>query len=480
MNKIYKLTLLLGVSLGLSLSSCNKFLDVQPTGTLIEDKQFEDVQGFYDALYGVYGKMASKSMYGEELSYGFLDKIGQQFCYKNTESLDPQILKYEYTNNRIRPIIDHIWENQYQTISYINNILKQLDKTELNHSNLPWVRGEALALRAFLHFDVIRLFTDKYEGNENERGIPYAYKFDLKNKKLFTLKESYENVIKDLKEAEQLLAKDKEVKGEVEVSSDFRAGRVAHINLYAIKALLARVYYTMGNSTEASKYAEEVIQAKENFHLVKSTEIEQIRRFPASPELIFGLHNVNLSSTVAELFLTDTKSSGTFTEARKDLPLLYETKTFSATNTDVRYTTFYEEVKRRTYGFIRLIKSENEVKSSLNKLQGICLIRLPEMYYILSESLFDTNKDKAISLLDEVRASRGLAPIDKQKVGTKELFQKEMSNERMREFPGEGQIFYGLKHYNQEFIGWDKKKIKPSKEIFVLPWPERELEYGNK
>ena len=45
----------LGVILALSMTSCNKFLDVQPKGTLLQEIQFSTLQGYYDAFYGVYG-----------------------------------------------------------------------------------------------------------------------------------------------------------------------------------------------------------------------------------------------------------------------------------------------------------------------------------------------------------------------------------------------------------------------------------------
>ena len=63
------------------------------------------------------------------------------------------------------------------------------------------------------------------------------------------------------------------------------------------------------------------------------------------------------------------------------------------------------------------------------------------MYYILSESLYDTNQTEAISLLNQVRKSRGLGDVDAAKVATHTLFEQEMMRERMREFPGMGQTF---------------------------------------
>ena len=143
-------------------ASCNDFLDVQPKGTLTEDVQFKPTQGYYDAMYGVYSKMASTDLYGANLSYGFVDKIGQLFGKLNTNETDTEILKYDYQNSKVRAIIDNIWKSQYEGISYVNNVIKNVESTSLHDKNLQLVRGEAYGLRAFLHFDLVRLFCPDY------------------------------------------------------------------------------------------------------------------------------------------------------------------------------------------------------------------------------------------------------------------------------------------------------------------------------
>ena len=45
----------------LSLGSCNSFLDINPEGELIQDEQFKDVQGYRDAMYGIYAFLPSSS-----------------------------------------------------------------------------------------------------------------------------------------------------------------------------------------------------------------------------------------------------------------------------------------------------------------------------------------------------------------------------------------------------------------------------------
>ena len=63
----------------LSLGSCNSFLDIKPEGELVQDEQFKDVQGYRDAMYGIYASMAQGELYGMMMNWGLVDVLGQQF-----------------------------------------------------------------------------------------------------------------------------------------------------------------------------------------------------------------------------------------------------------------------------------------------------------------------------------------------------------------------------------------------------------------
>ena len=325
----------------------------------------------------------------------------------------------------------------------------------------------------------MRLFCPDYRTNPNaEYGVPYAESFNLANKNVYTLKGTYEHILQDLNTAENLLANDTVVTPIVEVGSDYDNGRARQFNLYAVYATKARVYYTMGDNEKAAEYAKKVIDAKQNFSLTESRDFEKVRRFPADREMIFGLNNRTLSQSVYNIFVGLTQRSGNFTEGRRDIEKLYETKTFTSSNVDVRYSAFYR-MEVGSSIFLRFVASESESRSTA--FQGLTLVRLPEMYYILAESLYDTDPKAAKAALDEVRKSRGLQPSDDAKFLTKDAFLQEMLNERMREMPGEGQVFYAIKHYNKPFKALDgRTTIEPSPARFVLPRPDRELEFGNK
>ena len=59
--------------------SCDSFLDVRPTGEIVNNELFETAEGFEEAIYGVYSYLAREPLYGKNMTYGLVDVVGQYF-----------------------------------------------------------------------------------------------------------------------------------------------------------------------------------------------------------------------------------------------------------------------------------------------------------------------------------------------------------------------------------------------------------------
>lgn len=71
------------------------------------------------------------------------------------------------------------------------------------------MKGELLALRAFLHFDMLRLFGPIYKEDLSAPSIPYNESVKIMNLPLLSADSIVHNkIMRDLDEAEKLLAKD--------------------------------------------------------------------------------------------------------------------------------------------------------------------------------------------------------------------------------------------------------------------------------
>ena len=104
----YWINLLAGLVAVVFATSCNDFLDVHPAGEVDESEQFGSIRGYRNAMYGVYGRMAATNLYGKNLSYGFIDQLGQQFGYDNTSETSYFVSQYNYLRSDVRAIVDGI------------------------------------------------------------------------------------------------------------------------------------------------------------------------------------------------------------------------------------------------------------------------------------------------------------------------------------------------------------------------------------
>lgn len=475
---------------GLILPGCNSFLDIQPRGEVMDGKMFEDIQGYRDAMYGIYATMSSFDLYGENLTWGFADQLAHLY-YNPTSGMgaDTDISKeisvYNYTYPEIENKINSIWGNAYKTISYINNVLAQTDPANYRESfEYRWIAGEAHGLRAFLHFDLMRWFTENILNNPDAGGIPYAYTFDLENKKLFTLKECYQNVLEDLTIAQHLLVDDTSSMRD----QTYRLNRYNFMNLSAVYAMKARVFQACGKLDSAAFYAKKVIDSKLYALISTPTALKNEKRYPANSELIWGLEKRGLYDKFYNTFLAITSTNFNYLLPRKDYEAIYKDVAFSAENHDYRWDEFFDMRKdpeneddgHEQSVFIRFldvnVNDLEAVEEEKKKTMGVFLVRLPEMYYILAEALCENDLEIAWGYLNEVRKSRGLnTPLD----GDLQKFKEALQNERIKELWGDGQVFMDYKRNNVTFLDAQlHENITMDNKIGVFPWPDKEKEFG--
>src|SRR5688572_22657784 len=134
-------------------TSCKKWLDVSPKTEIRERTLLENEQGFKEAVTGVYILMGSGSAYGQHLTMGMLDAMGQRYNTASTSHTFYRASRYEYNDNTTKGNIASIWGTMYTCIGNLNNVLTQIDskKQTFSGNGFNIVKGEALALRALIH-----------------------------------------------------------------------------------------------------------------------------------------------------------------------------------------------------------------------------------------------------------------------------------------------------------------------------------------
>ena len=110
---------------------------------------------------------------------------------------------------------------------------------------------------------------------------------------------------------------------------------------------------------------------------------------------------------------------------------------------------------------------------------GTSMIRIPEMYYIMSEALLATgNAEGAMEYLDAVVDARGMEKFA-DRTPLVDITLSDIMAERRKEFIGEGQWWFCLKRLNSpvKLSGATGATIPGSDKIYVLPLPVEEEDY---
>lgn len=465
-----------------AMTSCDDFLDVRPKGEKVEDDLFKDASGFEDAIYGVYGSLTTEALYGRDLLWGLTDVMAQDL---DCGASDIEALaQYQYESNEtLRLRFTSLWTQAYNSIGYANNVLQNLDK----HSpeELPLYntyRGEMLGVRALVHFDLLRLFAPT---NPSQRGIPYVETFNFSVKPFLTVGETRDKIIADLLEAERLLADDVDLITYPHDNTQylkFNNWRETHMNIYAVRALLARVYWYFGDMTNAAIYARKVIDAG-CFPLVDVTEVQTYLAGTLSPkETIFGLYSPSYLDTAGSLLYTfvSYKSYTCWSDYSGSAKLNPWSAVYNmdvpATSQDFRRNHFRSEnsITKCLKVVDYLAIENNNVSTRPDLISGINFIHVSEMYLIAAEALLQSDYDAAVRYYNSEVTSRGLMPLGSDETLTADR----IFNEYHKELYCEGQVWFNMKRRNADISSNKEARVIPASDaIYVVPVPKEEFEY---
>ena len=247
--------------------SCSNWLDVKPSDRISEDNNFSSLVGFKKTLNGVYIELNSSDLYGKNLSCEFIEILAQRYAIGDENKSNKELMEFSYNGSAGRGKTTSIWGTAYKLIANTNLILKniELHSDVLAGEYYNLIKGEALALRALLHFDLFRLFGPIYTEDSTAISIPYYKEFQFDAAPSYAANGFMNMVIEDLLQAEQLLVNDPIVKYGVKGNAKdvFLQDRNLRLNYYAVQGLLARAYLYMGNKERALYYAESVIKIQE-------------------------------------------------------------------------------------------------------------------------------------------------------------------------------------------------------------------------
>ena len=426
--KIYKFISIITV-LVLTFSSCEDVLDVLPSDKVDTKQAFSRIEDFEFAVDGLYDLIRNDGYYESFVLYPDImsDNIIQNFDGRKSHQT---LYTWKYTS--LTSDIEVFWANAYKTIHGANMILERIDAFENGTDKQKnAIKGEALAIRALVHFDLVRYFGKPVHSSASSPGVPYMLKVENGKPARNTVAQCYDNLIADLKEAESLL--NGSGRSNVYFTSD------------AVAALLARVYLTKKDYPNAIIYASKVI-SNTSYELTSTSDFDGMwKKDNTGKEVILKLRCTDKEGPrIGGLY--GVKESSEFVPTFEFFSMFADE--------DVRKEAYFTLTEipstSRKHNFMTKYINREGVEDGLN-LSDIVILRLAEQYLIRAEAYAESDDDaNALIDLDAIRKNRYIDFVTGSETG--QALKDAIAKERRLELAFEGHRWFDLKRKDMDVI----------------------------
>lgn len=440
--------MLLASAILLMIISCDSFVEVDlPSSQLTSSTVFEEPATANAAMTDIYSKLRDNGMltgngsginvalgaYADELDYFGGTSTGTNFFYNNT------VLPANGT-------IQGWWSDSYNQIYAANAVYEGVNaSTKLTQSTKDQLMGEALFVRALIHFNLVNTFGDipyitstNYVQNQTVNRIPTT--------------QVYTKIISDLQTAQALLP------------TYYFGGTRIRPNQFVATALLARVYLYNGNYTEANNAATQVINETATFALESNLNNTFLKDSQSTIwQLIPQTDGRNTDEGATFIFNAGPPS---FVALRSELVNSFETG-------DLRKTHWIKEVTNGSSSWYHAYKYKEQTLTATTNEYSV-ILRLAEQYLIRAEA--KAQLEDLTGAQQDLNTIRNLAGLSNTNAVTKEEILTAIIQERKVEFFTEGgQRFFDLKRNGK--LDNALSGIKPgwNSTDTLLPLPESEL-----
>jgi len=371
------------LALVILLSSCKKsFLDLRPYTSVSSDVAITNESDMQAALNGAYGNMNSPNLYGRSTPL-FGDLVSDNVYISTVNSnryLDFFQINYTTTDENGQGI----WQSAYSTILRANNVI---NSSLQGNENIDQLRGEALAIRGLMYFELVKFFATPYTVDPNALGVPLILVYDptLKPQRN-SVQEVYTQIEKDFTDAANLMTQDK--------SSGF-------FTKWAATALLARMYQFKGEWDKALTTAEDVIN-NSGYSLLQLNDVlsfwqnntDRGDKLEVLFEIVFDATNNINNSSLPYFYDQGGYGDALATESLYDL----------YSNADVRKDLFIVGSPIRGADAKVVNKFPNTGAADKDEMK---VIRMSELYLIAAEAAYHNNDElTALTYLNDIATER--------------------------------------------------------------------------
>lgn len=224
-------------------------IDREPFDSKTEDEIMESEEGIQEATLGNYAILKEQADQSE--GWGWADLLHRVGEYGGDNvslsgvTTDEIYYWYNYNNIVNNGRSNNLWIVSYKAIGGINTVIANAEEGTSDEKDQ--LIGENYYLRGLVYFGLVNSFGRPYTDDASSPGVPLKLNPDIEDiPGRSSVKEVYEQIVKDLKKGQELMNEDK--------GAGFASQSAA-------KALLSRVYLYMDKNEEAAQYADEVINS---------------------------------------------------------------------------------------------------------------------------------------------------------------------------------------------------------------------------
>jgi hypothetical protein len=420
--------------------SCKKkFLDLPPYNAVPVDQAYTTEADLSTAVNGLYSTLRNAATFGRALPLkGDLMADNVYLKFGNSG----RYLTYrDYNQTVANGEANDAWNALYVSIKNANQIIN----AEITSSKIvDQIKGEAYAVRGLVYFELLRNFAKPYTVDPNGLGVPIVTTFDQnllppRN----TTKEVYNQIISDLNKAYTLMTYNVGQSFTITATNSTKVLNSSYFTKYAAKALLARVYQTMGDWAAAKDAALDVI-TNGGFNLVSNASYVAYWANPAPS-----------TNKVETMFEVSLDNSGNL--ATNALAAFYQlvgygdawvtTETYNQyTATDVRRQVILVNTSVSTGNTVYINNKYSNTSNAADK-DDVKILRYADVILILAEAYANLNDEpNALTRLNSVATNRdpGFAGYS----SSGQQLKNDIVSERRKEFAFEGYRFYDLLRLN--------------------------------
>lgn len=437
----------IAAALVFSTSCADDYLDTLPTDAVPEELVFTTTQNAMTALNGIHRMLLLRfDSQGQAAEGGLMimrDVLGDDVVMTTTgNGWYVSISRWLTHINENAGDVRFAWRYYYKVIGNANMILANIDDAEGPQAERNEIKGQALAYRAWAHFNLVQLFAERYDakGDNSHMGVPVVIEPITEGGARNSVSEVYKQINTDLDDAIALLTESRNEK--------------SHLNINVAKGIKARVALIQENFGLAAQMARE---ARAGYALMSESELYEGFNSVRNGEWIWGSKQVDDQQTYFASFFAYMSLNFSSTNIRSNPKAINSTLYDMIPDSDYRKglwdpnasnpalrDPFINEATLSSFSKIDYMNRKFLAQGNASSVGDVVYMRAAEMYLNEAEALVRDNKDgEAAQVLFDFVSARDPQYVLSTNTGQDLL--DEILVQRRIELWGEGFRFYDLK-----------------------------------